>query len=124
MDWIWTDTSMQLFEWFKMEDIFTIIFDLKCAREKEKLNKKPRGQAEGSFSKYMTGGLFLIAIIALVWGPLALFALGNTVGTSNVPYEVRASLRIGPYEPVYFMSAQASQIHRWVSDRKTIISRL
>lgn len=106
MDWIWTDSSMPLFEWLKMEDIFANIYELKCSREKEKLNKTPRGHAESSFSKYLTGGFFLIAIIALVWGPLALFALGNTVGKQNLPYEVRASLRIGPYEPVYSMSAQ------------------
>lgn len=112
MDWIWTDSSMPLFEWLKMEDVFASIYELKCSREKEKLNKTPRGQPEGAFSKYLTGGFFLIAIIALVWGPLALFALGNTVGSSNVPYEVRTTLRIGPYEPVYSMSAQSSQIHK------------
>lgn len=72
----------------------------------------PRGQPKGSFSKYLMGGGFLIAIIALVWGPLALFALGNTVGQSNIPTEIRVSLRIGPYEPVYIMSAQSSQIHQ------------
>lgn len=113
MDWIWTDSSMPLFEWLKMEDIFASIFELKCTREKEKLNKTPRGQAEGPFTKYTMGGFFLFAIIVLVWGPLALFALGNTVGKSNVPYEVRATLRIGPYEPVYsVVSAQSSQIHQ------------
>lgn len=112
MDWIWTDSSMPLFEWLKMEDIYANIYELKCSREKEKMNKTPRGQSEGSFSKYLTGGFFLFAIIVLVWGPLALFALGNTVGKPNRPYEVRASLRIGPYEPVYSMTAQSSQIHK------------
>lgn len=29
MDWIWTDSSMPLFEWLKMEDIFAKIFELK-----------------------------------------------------------------------------------------------
>lgn len=72
----------------------------------------PRGQAKGSLTKYIMGGGFLIAIIALVWGPLALFALGNTVGESNVPNEIRVTLRIGPYEPIYIMSAQSSQIHK------------
>lgn len=72
----------------------------------------PRGMAKGSFIKYIMGGGFLFAIIALVWGPLALFALGNTVGEPNIPLEVSVDLRIGPYEPVYRMSAQSSQIHR------------
>lgn len=71
----------------------------------------PRGIAKGSTVKYLMGGGFLFAIIALVWGPLALFALGNTVGTPNTPLEVSVELRIGPYEPVYRMSAQSSQIH-------------
>lgn len=72
----------------------------------------PRGVAKGSLVKYIMGGGFLFAIIALVWGPLALFALGNTVGEPNVPLEVSVELRIGPYEPVYRMSAQSSQIHQ------------
>lgn len=29
MDWIWTDSSMPLFEWLKMEDIFASIYELK-----------------------------------------------------------------------------------------------
>lgn len=29
MDWIWTDTSMNLMDWLKMEDIFASVFLLK-----------------------------------------------------------------------------------------------
>lgn len=29
MDWVWTDTSMTLFDWLKMEDIFQNIYQLK-----------------------------------------------------------------------------------------------
>lgn len=29
MDWMWTDTSMTIFDWIKMEDIFAHIFQLK-----------------------------------------------------------------------------------------------
>lgn len=29
MDWMWTDTSMSLMEWLKMEDIFSQLFQLK-----------------------------------------------------------------------------------------------
>lgn len=34
MDWIWTDTSMTLMDWLKMEDIFASVFLLKV---KEKI---------------------------------------------------------------------------------------
>lgn len=33
MDWIWTDSSMPLFEWLKMEDIFANIYELKVSFE-------------------------------------------------------------------------------------------
>lgn len=29
MDWMWTDTSMTLMDWLKMEDIFANVFLLK-----------------------------------------------------------------------------------------------
>lgn len=29
MDWIWTDTSMTLMDWLKMEDIFASVYLLK-----------------------------------------------------------------------------------------------
>lgn len=40
----------------------------------------PRGVAKRPLVKYVMGGGFLFVVIALIWGPLALFALGNTVG--------------------------------------------
>lgn len=56
------------------------------------------------------GGGMILGIIAVIWFPLALFAFSNTVGEPNLPYDVSVSLRIGPYEPVYAMSAQESDI--------------
>lgn len=32
MDWVWTDTSMTLFDWLKMEDIFVNVYQLKVCR--------------------------------------------------------------------------------------------
>lgn len=69
-----------------------------------------RGTPKASRIKYLMGGGFLFIIIAVVWGPLALFALGNTVGTSNIPYDVEVELRIGSYEPVYRMVAHSNKI--------------
>ena len=31
MDWMWTDTSMTVFDWIKMEDIFAHIFQIKVS---------------------------------------------------------------------------------------------
>lgn len=110
MDWIWTDTTMTLFDWLKMEDIFVTIYQQKCSREMESEFPQPRGTKKKPMSKYMMGGGMLFGLITLIWFPLALFALGNSVGEPNPPYDVTISLRIGPYEPIYSMSAQDSNI--------------
>ena len=31
MDWIWTDTSMPIMDWFKMEDVFASIYQIKVS---------------------------------------------------------------------------------------------
>ncbi|XP_015433608.1 PREDICTED: piezo-type mechanosensitive ion channel component [Dufourea novaeangliae] len=110
MDWIWTDTSMTIMDWFKMEDIFASIYQIKCMRGVEADFPQPRGVKKKQMSKYLVGGGALFLIIGLIWFPLLLFALGGTVGDSNLPYDVSMKIRIGPYEPIYSMSAQTSSI--------------
>lgn len=55
-----------------------------------------------------------MAIIGVIWFPLVLFALGNTVGQPNLPYDVTIHVRIGAFEPIYSMSAQNNSISRFV----------
>lgn len=40
MDWIWTDTSMTIMDWFKMEDIFANIYQLKVSSINIYYNKR------------------------------------------------------------------------------------
>lgn len=40
MDWVWTETSMTLPDWLKMEDIFAHIFQLKVLLYECKLKTK------------------------------------------------------------------------------------
>jgi hypothetical protein len=101
---------MTLFDWLKMEDIFQSIYQLKCSRQLESDLPAPRGQKKGAMVKYLMGGGMIFGIILVIWFPLALFAFSNTVGEPNLPYDLSVSLRIGPYEPVYVMSAQDSDI--------------
>lgn len=37
MDWIWTDTSMSLSDWLKLEDIYANIYQIKCQRKSEEV---------------------------------------------------------------------------------------
>ncbi|KAG7188826.1 hypothetical protein KM043_008433 [Ampulex compressa] len=117
MDWIWTDTSMTIMDWFKMEDIFASIYQIKCMRGVESDFPQPRGVKKNQMSKYLVGGGALFLMIGLIWFPLLLFALGSTVGVSNLPYDVSMKIRIGPYEPIYTMSAQSSSIMKYSEEQ-------
>ncbi|CAH2240609.1 jg21081 [Pararge aegeria aegeria] len=110
MDWIWTDTSMTLMDWLKMEDIFASIFLLKCSRYVEDEFPQPRGIKKSTTSKYLLGGGVLAFVIAIIWFPLVFFAFGNSVGEPNPPTDVTVKIRIGPFLPVYQMSAQSHNI--------------
>lgn len=121
MDWIWTDTSMPLFEWLKMEDIFANIYELKCSRQMEQDFPAQRGEPKKALIKYLMGGGFLFVLIAIVWGPLALFAWGNTVGTTNIPYAVNVELSIGSFEPVY--TSQSNHIIPFTVDKWDTMKR-
>nr|XP_018904349.1 PREDICTED: piezo-type mechanosensitive ion channel component 2 isoform X6 [Bemisia tabaci] len=110
MDWVWTDTSMSLNDWLTLEDIFAHIFQLKCLRRLEAEYPSPRGAKTSAFTKYLVGGGCLVALIAVIWFPLVLFSLGNTVGEPNLPYEFKMDIRIGSFEPIYSMSAQSGSI--------------
>ncbi|XP_054282904.1 piezo-type mechanosensitive ion channel component isoform X3 [Macrosteles quadrilineatus] len=124
MDWIWTDTSMTLSDWLKMEDIFAHIFQLKCQRRAESEYPQPRGERKNPLSKYLVGGSALMAIIGVIWFPLVLFALGNTVGQPNIPYDVTIHVRIGAFQPIYSMSAQNNSIARLDEDMWTSMSQV
>ncbi|ODM97774.1 Piezo-type mechanosensitive ion channel component 2 [Orchesella cincta] len=110
MDWIWTDTSMTLSDWLKLEDIFAHIFQLKCQRRAEKEYPQGRGLPKQRMNKYTIGGSSLFSIIAIIWFPLVLFALGNTVGLPNRPLDVSLEISIGSYQPIYTMSAQRNSL--------------
>nr|XP_014270454.1 piezo-type mechanosensitive ion channel component isoform X3 [Halyomorpha halys] len=118
MDWIWTDTSMTLSDWLKMEDIFAHVFQLKCQRRAENEYPQPRGEKKANIVKYFMGGGCLMGIIAVIWFPLVLFALGNTVGEPNLPSEMTAYLEIGSFLPVYKYTVRNNSIdsitaHDW-----------
>ncbi|KAG0723512.1 Piezo-type mechanosensitive ion channel component [Chionoecetes opilio] len=110
MDWIWTDTSMSISDWVKMEDIFSHIFRLKCERRAEMEYPQGRGESKRKIIKNGMGGCALFGVIAIIWFPLVLFALSNTVGQTNSPYDVTVQITVGAYQPIFRMTAQQQSL--------------
>jgi hypothetical protein len=109
MDWMWTDTSMTLFDWLKMEEIFSSIYQLKCERRRESEYPQPNGKKKKPLTKYLIGGGSLFILIVVTWFPWVIFALGGTDDQSDLPFDV-PSMDSVDSQPIYDMSAQNSSM--------------
>lgn len=76
-----------------------------CTRRFESKYPIPRGQGGRLRSKILYGGGGLTSLIFLIWFPLVLFSLGNTVGKANMPWDVSLSVKIGSYQPIFATTA-------------------
>lgn len=110
MDWIWTETTLEFRNWSIMEDMFANLFIRKCDLMLEEEYPQPRAKPISRFSKYITGGIFILFILAIIWGPLLLFSMGKTVGESNPPVDMEFELEFVGFQPILKLRATSQQI--------------
>lgn len=84
MDWIWTETTLEFRNWSIMEDIFANLFIRKCELTIEEEYPTPRAVPIRRIAKYLTGGAFIMLILAIIWGPLLFFSMSETVGDKMI----------------------------------------
>ena len=80
-DWTFTKTALDLFQWIQFEAIYGDLFIAKC--ENKVYMNHPLGKPRTFFQKVLFGGLFLLGIVVLVAGPLAIFSSLNPVAVDN-----------------------------------------
>ncbi|CAH1975574.1 unnamed protein product [Acanthoscelides obtectus] len=101
MDWIFTDTTMSIFEYFRMEDIHVTLYDIKCKRQVEENHSVEPGEPKVRFFKYVYGTSWVIIILVTIWFPIMYVSWGRSVGESMVPNHARLTLTVGTVDPVY-----------------------
>lgn len=110
MDWIFTETTLEFRNWSIMEDMFSNLFIRKCELTIEEEYPYERAKPIGNISKWITGGSFLLLILAIIWGPLLLFSMGKTVGQPNQPLEFQYDLEFVGFQPLLKMRATRQSI--------------
>lgn len=84
---------MPLFDYINTENIYAVVFNLKCMRTFEKNFPSPRGEKKGKTIKYLMGLPMIGFLVLVIWCPLLVFAMLNRIGLVYTP--VRAELTIG-----------------------------
>ena len=107
MDWIWTDTSMSMSEWLKLEDIYANMFVLKwLAHGGEALPDAARHALHDVLEVPLIGGSLLLLFLVIIWFPLILFSLTNAVGVNNKPLDCTVEVSLGGFQSLYRASAR------------------
>ncbi|CAF4702929.1 unnamed protein product [Rotaria sp. Silwood1] len=115
MDWMFTDTALGLTNWLQLEDVYSNIYLLKCARWAENKYPTKRGVPRTKVTKYGTGGSLLALLILLIWFPLLFFSFTSSFYQPNPPTEVNVEVKLGGYLPIYQMTAQDTDIRPYTS---------
>lgn len=118
IDWTFTTTSLDAFQWIKLAQIQANMYVAKCVNKD--YMERPLGERIKKWEKIVVGfGLVLFIILMLV-GPIVLFSALNPVATLDNPIggTLRATLVISDktFEPAInqtlplFMTDQVTQI--------------
>ena len=81
VDWTFTPTSLDLFDWFKFENIYDEVF--KTYRIKNPIENKPIGQRIRKIFKMLIGGLTSFILVLILVLPLILFSSLNPTNQKN-----------------------------------------
>ena len=81
VDWTFTPTSLNLFDWFKFENLYDAIF--KTYRQKYRIEKRPIGKRITKIFKILTGGMISIILVLILIIPLFLYSSLNPTNEIN-----------------------------------------
>ncbi|XP_050529003.1 piezo-type mechanosensitive ion channel component-like [Daktulosphaira vitifoliae] len=106
-DWIWTDSTLTMSEWFKMEDIFVHICTVKCINRLRFLLDNPRGKKISRMTKIVFGGLVAIIILSVIIFPILWFSLPE--GIPDTPKHVTMHIRF--YRDTTILTTKSADIY-------------
>ena len=81
IDWTFTSTALNLWQWLKLEEIISLLYINKCY-SKSILSRRI-GSIIPNYKKILFGGLTNFIIIILIFGPLILFSSLNPINSVN-----------------------------------------
>ena len=81
IDWTFTSTCLDLFQWNKFESVYDLLFITNC--QMSSVNIKPIGQEVGKIMKIFMGGFLSFGLVLVLVIPLILFSSLNPMNQLN-----------------------------------------
>ena len=96
IDWTFTSTALNLWQWLKLEEILSLIYLNKCYTTYK--SSRRVGSTIANYNKIIFGGLTNLIVIALIFGPLILFSSLNPINSVNqvngINFKVVLSMKV------------------------------
>jgi len=102
LDWLCTNSPLNLYDWLKLEDIHANLFMIECDLRLRKSMDRKRGDLYPLVNKVLIGGATLLLISLLIWGPFMVYITGVPIGEAkpveNVQVKLSLDLPHGSFE--------------------------
>ncbi|KNC80337.1 hypothetical protein SARC_07295, partial [Sphaeroforma arctica JP610] len=98
MDWIFTPTTLTLFEWWKLEEILYNLFINKCRYVGLRKEDRLLGEKKSWLNKLSMGWTLLTGIVLLLWCPLLIVSLSRVSSIPTPPDTVLMSFKVSSEE--------------------------
>ncbi|KAL6884653.1 hypothetical protein ACP4OV_010589 [Aristida adscensionis] len=93
LDWSCTTTSLTMYDWLKLEDIYASLFLVKCDAILNRANHQP-GEKQTKMTKFCSGICLFFILICVIWAPMLIYSSGNPTNIANPIIDVTVKIDI------------------------------
>ncbi|XP_020701631.1 piezo-type mechanosensitive ion channel homolog isoform X9 [Dendrobium catenatum] len=93
LDWSCTTTSLTMYDWLKLEDIYSSLFLVKCDAVLNRASHK-QGQKQSRMTKFCSGICLFFILICVIWAPMLMYSSGNPTNIANPIKDVSVHIDI------------------------------
>eukprot|EP00808_Paulinella_micropora_P024730 g23046.t1 len=92
MDYIFTDSALDLWEMFKFEDIYAVLYGTQCDIEYRK--RRGRGETQTMLERILYGWIIFMCLFAVLFSPILIFSTANPGTQSNNVQRVQLRVQL------------------------------
>ncbi|XP_051209733.1 piezo-type mechanosensitive ion channel homolog isoform X2 [Lolium perenne] len=93
LDWSCTTTSLTMYDWLKLEDIYASLFLVKCDTILNRANHQ-HGDKQTKMTKFCGGICLFFVLICVIWAPMLIYSSGNPTNIANPIIDVSVKIDI------------------------------